>query len=871
MENDNLENFSEASGSLEYKSDNRSIFELRDEIDNLKKDYGKLKKSLAALLKEKKHYDGMKNSLTFLWDIELAKKNTHRKEIDILKEEIKFLKLAAKDPAPITMQEIRETARNSLIKKMAYPARLFFLWRRTRIPRALGGSSYARVIERWQKEGRAGVETLIKNSGASNYIQGNAYTALARFLQSQKNMTDMVWAAEKAYEVNPRLFRAKWLAFRLGDAGYWADAEAMLELCRDKVPFSPTEMRQFEMITLEAEVERKLEYGRSGSAGQYAGSGQKGNDAGKKNLEKMERYFVEVCKLRGPAKCAEEVKKSFNKKLGSAILIRLSRTVRSSAPDCEFPLVREAFKLNKNSNILCAFFWSAQRSRKYLEAARMIGLLESRLNLWSSGELVATYNKMKSSMTSNLLLLDLVVKNRRDLYKEQAPKRICYVLHNSLPYSSGGYATRAYGITSSLKRLGYDVCVVTRPGYPRDIAEELENEDVPEVWEDPEGVPYHRLFEPYRNHCDMKQYITLSADRLEEKFRELRPELVMSASNHITGLPALIAARRLGIPFIYEVRGLWEITRLSREKKFRDSPAFHVQRIFETQICKKANLVFTLTNQLKQELVDRGAPEDRIMVAPNACDPERFVPTAKDPEILKLHNIPADVPVIGYVGTFVIYEGLEELAEACGALKRRGRDFRLLLVGNENATGTGKGEITEGIERIARENGFEDWLIMPGRVPHEEARKYYSVIDIAPFPRKPWPVCEIVSPMKPMEAMAMEKAVIVSSVGALKDMVSPEKTGLIFEKGNYADLAAKLEYLLDNPELRKTLGQNAREFIRAERTWERTGMVMSEWIEKILADYTGTRQEEIAEEELEEPMQENQEVEMASEQEEVLP
>src|SRR5690606_1677461 len=100
---------------------------------------------------------------------------------------------------------------------------------------------------------------------------------------------------------------------------------------------------------------------------------------------------------------------------------------------------------------------------------------------------------------------------------------------------------------------------------------------------------------------------------------------------------------------------------------------------------------------------------------------------------------------------------------------------------------------------------------------------HYSLIDIAPFPRKPLPVCEMVSPMKPLEAMAMKKAVLVSSVRALSEMVTHEHTGLIFEKGNVADFSQKLRQLIEQPDLRKRLGENGRIWVEQERTWLKTG------------------------------------------------
>ena len=322
----------------------------------------------------------------------------------------------------------------------------------------------------------------------------------------------------------------------------------------------------------------------------------------------------------------------------------------------------------------------------------------------------------------------------------------------------------------------------------------------------------------------MLDYVLEAADILEEKLRELKPEIVMAASNHVTGLPALIAARRLGLKFVYEVRGLWEITRMSRENSFKDTPAFIVQSLLEAGLCEQADHVFTLTEAMREELVARGCESDKISLLPNSCDPDRFLPREKDSALAKLLKIPPHLPVIGYVGTFVDYEGLEDLASACALLKKQGAEFRLLLVGNENASSQGRGPISEQIIDIADTNGFSNWLIMPGRVLHEEVESYYSLIDIAVFPRKPWPVCEMVSPMKPLEALAMEKAVLVSSVRALDEMIKHEETGLVFRKGDIKNLADTLSRLIDAPDLRHALGKKGRAWVLNNRNWSTVGL-----------------------------------------------
>lgn len=429
------------------------------------------------------------------------------------------------------------------------------------------------------------------------------------------------------------------------------------------------------------------------------------------------------------------------------------------------------------------------------------------------------------------LLTELAVKNPPQY--QPVTGRILYVLHNSLPYSSGGYATRGHGLLQGMRQIGYDMVCVTRPGFPTDIIE-IEPEDVAPI-DEVDGIQYHRITSPSYKIAIGHGYILSAAERMEEKLRELRPELVIAASNHVTGLPAQIAAKRQGIPFIYEVRGFWEITRASREPRYLQTKAYAGQAKLETICADAADHVFTLTGGMREELIRRGVSGAKVTLLPNSCLPEQFLPQPRDRQLAEALNIPEDVPVIGYIGSFVQYEGLDDLARAAAILKGRGVEFRLLLVGNENVSRQEKGPITAMIEAVATESGLADWLIMPGRVPHDQVAMYYSLIEIAPFPRKPQLVTEMVSPMKPLEAMAMQKAVAASSVAALAEMIRDGETGLIFEKGNPGALADVLQRLIEDPELREKLGRNGRTWVETERSWPQTAVLAQNEITRVLA------------------------------------
>ena len=513
------------------------------------------------------------------------------------------------------------------------------------------------------------------------------------------------------------------------------------------------------------------------------------------------------------------------------LLIKISKALAAHDRKLETYFCEEALKIDQSEKTLRACLWAFQKSQDFARTAIILQKLIPILEHSSNPQQQSLLQKIYKSPAYSLLIENHIPSEPRATI-ESIPNRIAYVLHNSFPYSSGGYATRAFGIAEGLKSHGFEVININRPGFPLDIKDDLEAEDVPKI-EIIDGHQYVRSLSTSRRGKTPYDYMLEAADILEERFIEYRPQYVIAASNHITAIPSLIAAKRLGIPFYYEVRGLWEITRVSREPEFEKKPAYTVQVLLETLAAKHATHVFTLTSPMINELVRRGVEEESISLVPNSCSPENLIPQQPDMKLVEKLNIPADVPVIGYIGTFVQYEGLDDLAEACAILKLKGVPFRLLLVGNENASGQEAGPITAKISELATTYGFSDWLIMPGRIPFEEVESYYSLIDIAPFPRKPQPVCELVSPMKPLEALAMKKAVLVSSVQALKEMVVEEKTGLVFEKGNISDLADKLQLLIDNKGLRQTLGENGRVWVKSERNWIKTTGVIKDQLELV--------------------------------------
>ena len=406
--------------------------------------------------------------------------------------------------------------------------------------------------------------------------------------------------------------------------------------------------------------------------------------------------------------------------------------------------------------------------------------------------------------------------------------RVLNVLAFSLPYSSVGYATRSHGLAIGIKNAGWDIRPYTRPCFPYDSKPGLEGQTLPEQ-DDIDGITYRRIFDFERRGMNEVKYLQAAITCLARVIEKEQPEVVHAASNYITALPALIAARRLGVPFVYEIRGFWEVTRSSRDEAFENTPKYRFMQQFDSLVAQHADHVITITTAMKEELLARGVPAGKISIVFNSVDPARFVPRAPNKALADRLGIPEGVSVIGYVGSFVDYEGLDDLITAAAGLKQAGHDFRLLLVGD--------GMAFESLRELVHRLGLEDKTILTGRVPHEEVENYYSLVDIAPFPRKPWKVCELVSPLKPFEAMALEKAVVVSSTRALMEIVDHERNGLVFEKGNVDSLRNVLDVLIHQPEKRLNIGMAARKWISAERSWDRSGDIASNVYKQLLMAY----------------------------------
>jgi glycosyltransferase involved in cell wall biosynthesis len=414
---------------------------------------------------------------------------------------------------------------------------------------------------------------------------------------------------------------------------------------------------------------------------------------------------------------------------------------------------------------------------------------------------------------------------KRDVNYSPTPNTGLYFLHNSLPWDSQGYATRSHSIIKSLNSRGWKISGITRLGYPFDRHTNTPASQIPDISEI-DGVTYYRMGRKIGRISNTASFLIAYANKAADFVSQLKPSVIHSASNSWNGLVANHLAREFGLPSVYEVRGLWEVTARSRNAGYEFTARHRLQVRLETQAALEADQVFALTNALKQELIRRGVDGEKITLLPNCVDADRFEPRIRDTELEEQLGFGGKT-VIGYVGSLLDYEGLDLLIQATDVLKSKRDDFRVLIVGS--------GAAHERLVALTDELNLNSLIKFTGRVPHAEVEKYYSLIDVAPFPRLALPVCEMVSPLKPFEAMAMEKACVVSSVDALTEIVQEGVTGRVFEKDSAADLARVLAELLDDPAQIKNYGVTSRQWVLGNRTWDHDAKIVHEAYERLLS------------------------------------
>jgi glycosyltransferase involved in cell wall biosynthesis len=388
------------------------------------------------------------------------------------------------------------------------------------------------------------------------------------------------------------------------------------------------------------------------------------------------------------------------------------------------------------------------------------------------------------------------------------PGRVLHLVTDALPPTSAGYTIRTHEIALAQCAAGLDPHVVTRCGYPvtkgRIDGRRLVMLD---------GIPYHRLL-PWLWPGRADAATDLGLDQAARLAEQIRPAVLHAASNYANARIALALGERYRLPVVYEVRGFWEDTWLSRHPRGQElagSELYRRNRDLETGCMLAAGLVVTLGEAMRDEIVARGVPAEKVLIVPNAVSEEYLQPLPDTTALRAELGLGADEHVVGVVSSLVPHEGIGTLLEAAQLLRGRGLPVRALIVGD--------GPERAALQRQAAGLGLGRAAIFTGRVPTAKVREFHALLDVFVVPRTRDRVCQLVTPLKPVEAMASGLCVVASDVKALAEIIKPEVTGTLTTPQDPVALADSLELLVSSPDMRRKLGDNARAWVARDRTW----------------------------------------------------
>jgi PEP-CTERM/exosortase A-associated glycosyltransferase len=386
--------------------------------------------------------------------------------------------------------------------------------------------------------------------------------------------------------------------------------------------------------------------------------------------------------------------------------------------------------------------------------------------------------------------------------------RVLHVLDHSIPLHSG-YTFRTRAILQQQRALGWKTFHLTsaKQGVTNASYEEVD------------GLRFYRTTPatgllarlPMINQVAV---IDSVAARLLEVAREVKPDVIHAHSPALNAIAALRVGKKLGIPVVYEIRAFWEDAAVDHGTSTEWGLRYRLTRAMETYALKRVNAATTICEGLRAEIVGRGIPADKVTVIPNAVNVDDFsVDGARDEALATQFGLQGK-QVLGFIGSFYAYEGLDVLLAALPSMLKSNPAIRVLLVGGGPQDGALKAQ--------AAALGVQDSVIFTGRVPHDQVQRYYNLVDVLVYPRLKMRLTDLVTPLKPLEAMAQGRLLAASDVGGHHELIEDGKTGVLFGANDPQALATKVLALLAEPQRWPLLRSQGRHFVENERTWKRS-------------------------------------------------
>lgn len=386
--------------------------------------------------------------------------------------------------------------------------------------------------------------------------------------------------------------------------------------------------------------------------------------------------------------------------------------------------------------------------------------------------------------------------------------KILHVLDHSIPLHSG-YTFRTKNLLTGQSNLGWETFHITSPKHNAVQNSNLNYEDV-------DGLRFYRsdvLSKKLQSVPIVGQWAAVKGlqKRLDALVDEIKPDIIHAHSPSLNAIASFPIGEKYSTPVVYEIRAFWEDAAVDHGTHAENGLRYKLSRRLETNAIKKASAVFTICEGLKNDIIARGINDTKVTVIPNSINLEEFKLEKQNSALTKKLNL-ENKTVLSFIGSYYAYEGLELLIKALPELLAYQEDIRLLLVGGGNEEGA--------LKQLVSQLGLNDNVTFVGRVSNNEVPYYYQLSDICVYPRHKMRLTDLVTPLKPLEAMASKSIVVASDVGGHKELIEDGVTGLFFKAGDHHDLAKVLKNTLNQRDSWRSIIEQAYQYVTQERTWE---------------------------------------------------
>ena len=351
----------------------------------------------------------------------------------------------------------------------------------------------------------------------------------------------------------------------------------------------------------------------------------------------------------------------------------------------------------------------------------------------------------------------------------------------------------------------------------------------PAVQQDVDGIRLVQVAAGYQDYMDatklsyarrLRGFVRFAVAATGAALRMQRPDVIYATSPPLTmALPAIAAARRHRVPFVFEVRDLWPEAPIQMGA-LTSAAGIRAARALERFVYRQAAHVVALSPGMRDGVVAAGKPAEQVSLIPNASDLELFSPEVDGSAVRERLGLDGRF-VCTYFGTMGEANDLTQVIEAAGLLRERGEDGVAFVL-------HGDGKRRRDLERQAE--GLDN-VVFSDPIPDKRAiAEIAAASDVCMTIYKDVPILYTCSPNKLFDTFAAGRAAIVNTPGWLSDLVEQNEAGVAVRPADPADLADKVARLRADPELVRRYGANARKLAEDEFDRDR----LAERLERVL-------------------------------------